>query len=284
MPLCNLSQCLSGLPPEAAVGCFSVYNLESLLAVVAAAEAEGRPAVVSLDKHDLGHGKFGPLAHAALFMARKADVPLAVHLNHGRTLNGIREALELGLPSVMFDGSSLAMEENVRLTREAGELAHEAGELAHEAGELAHEAGAEIEGEYGPLLVQAEDLPPVLDFLERTKVDFLAFSVPKGLPHSAYAERIFLLAELSVRTSVPLVLHGASRLSEDLLRQALRSGVCKVNVHTEILRTLARGIEKGQSRDAAKNPLVWLETAVEEVQNMVRERIQLYHSGTLFPS
>jgi fructose/tagatose bisphosphate aldolase len=270
MPLCNLTQCLNTFPPEAAVGCFSVYNLESLLAVVAAAEAEGKPAVVSLDEHDLRHGKLGPLAQAALFMARKADVPLAVHLNHGRTLTGIREASELGLPSVMFDGSDLSQEENTRLTREARELAHN--------------AGAEIEGEYGPLLAQSEDLPPVLDFLERTGVDFLAFSVPKGLPHSEYAGRIALLAELIIRTSVPLVLHGASRLPEDLLRQALRSGVRKVNVHTEILRALARGIQKGQSRDAAKNPLVWLETAVEEVQNMVRERTQLYHSGALFPS
>ena len=262
MPLCKLSQCLDVLPPEAAVGCFSVYNLESLLAVMAAAEAEGKPAVVSLDAHDLGHGKFGPLAHAALFMARKADVPLAVHLNHGRSLAGIRQALELGLPSVMFDGSSLAVEENIRLTREARELAHE--------------AGAEIEGEYGPLLVQPEDLPPVLDFLERTKVDFLAFSVPKGLPHSEYAERISLLAELTAKTAIPFVLHGASRLPEDLLRQTLRSGVRKVNVHTEILRALARGIRQGQSRDAAENPLAWLDAAAEEVQIVVRERLRFY--------
>ncbi|PTN36768.1 class II fructose-bisphosphate aldolase [Desulfonatronum sp. SC1] len=262
MPLCNLSQCLNTLPPEAAVGCFSVYNLESLLAVVAAAEAEGKPAVASLDGHDLGHGKFGPLAHAALFMARNAVVPVAVHLNHGRSLAGIREALELGLPTVMFDGSGLAMEENVRLTREAGELAHE--------------AGAEIEGEYGPLLVQFEDLPSVLDFLERTKVDFLAFSVPKGLPHSEYSERISLLAELAVRTPASVVLHGASRLPEDLLLQALRQGVRKINVHTQILRALARGIRRGQSRESAENPLVWLEAAAEEVQCVVRERIRLY--------
>ncbi|SMP45808.1 fructose-bisphosphate aldolase, class II/tagatose 1,6-diphosphate aldolase GatY/KbaY [Desulfonatronum zhilinae] len=262
MPLCNLTQCLNALPPKAAVGCFSVSNLESLLAVVAAAEAEGKPAVVSLDESDLGDGKLGPLAQAALFVARRADVPMTVHLNHGRSLAGIREALELGLPSVMFDGSGLALEENIRLTREACELAHE--------------AGAEIEGEYGPLLVQFKDMDPVLDFLERTGVDFLAFSVPKGLPHSEYAERIALLAELTVRTSVPLVLHGASRLPVPVLQQALRHGVRKINVHTEILRALARGIQQGQRRESAENPLVWLEAAAEEVQSVVRERIRFY--------
>lgn len=262
MPLCSLSSCLNVLPQEAALGCFSVYNLESLLAVVNAAEAEGKPVVVSLDEDDLGRDKFGPLAQAALFMARKADVPLAVHLNHGRTLNGIREALELGLPSVMFDGSSLGLEENIRLTREAGELAHE--------------AGVEIEGEFGPLSAKSEDLSGVLDFLERTGLDFLAFSVPKGLSRFEYAERIALLAELAAKAAVPLVLHGASRLPEDLLRQALRSGVRKVNVHTEILRALARGIRRGRSRDAAENPLVWLEAAVEEVQSVARERIRFY--------
>ncbi len=262
MPLCKPTQCLNALPPKAAVGCFSVYNLESLLAVVAAADAEGKPAVVSLDESDLGDGKLGPLAQAALFAARQADVPMAVHLNHGRSLTGIHRALELGLRSVMIDGSGLALEENIRLTREARELAHE--------------AGAEIEGEYGTLLVQSEDLYPVLDFLERTGVDFLAFSVPKGLSHSEYAERIALLAELVVKTPVPLVLHGASRLPIPLLQQALRHGVRKINVHTEILRALARGIQREQSRESAGNPLVWLEAAAKEVQNVVRERIRLY--------
>lgn len=260
MPLCKPTQCLNALPPKAAVGCFSVYNLESLLAVVAAAEDEGQPAVVSLDEHDLGGGKLGPLAQAAMFAARRADVPMAVHLNHGRSLAGIREALELGLPSVMFDGSGLILEENIRLTREARDLAHE--------------AGAEIEGEYGPLLAKPEDLPEVLEFMEKTGVDFLAFSVLRGLQHSEYAERIALLAELAARTFVPLVLHGASRLPEDLLLQALRNGVRKVNVHTEILRALGRGIRRGL--EAGENPLDWLEAATGEVHNVVRERIRLY--------
>lgn len=262
MPLHKLSHCLHTLPLEAALGCFSVYNLESLLAVVAAAEAEGKPAVVSMDESDLGKGRFGPLAQAALSAIRKAGVPMAVHLNHGRSLAGIREALELGLPSVMFDGSGLSLEENIRLTREARELAHE--------------AGAEIEGEYGPLLVQSEALPDVLVFLERTGIDFLAFSVPKGLSHSEYAERVALLAELASRTSVPLVLHGASRLPEDLLLQSLLQGVRKINVHTEILRALARGIQQGLSRENVENPLAWLKTAADEVQAVVQERIRLY--------
>ncbi|WP_158269776.1 class II fructose-bisphosphate aldolase [Desulfonatronum sp. SC1] len=116
----------------------------------------------------------------------------------------------------------------------------------------------------------------MLDFLERTEVDFLAFSVPKGLPHSEYVERISLLAKLAVRMPVPLVLHGASRLPEDLLLQTLRRGVRKINVRTEILRALARGIQQGQ--EDAKNPLVWLEADAEEVHSVVRERIRLYAS------
>lgn len=264
MPLGNLTQCLNALPPEAAVGCFSVYNLESLLAVVAAAEVEGWPAVISLDKHDLGQAKLGPLAQAALYMARTAGMYLSVHLNHGRTLTEIQEALDLGMTSVMLDGSGLAMEENVRLTRQAADLAHE--------------AGGEIEGEYGSLITGPEDLPAALDFVERTGVDFLAFSVPKGLPHAEYARRIALLAELASRTAIPLVLHGASRLPEDLLRKAPRSGVRKVNVHTEILRALGRGIERG--RKAGENPLDWLEAATGEVHHVTRERIRLYIPGS----
>jgi fructose/tagatose bisphosphate aldolase len=268
MPLVKLSQCLAALPPHGAVGCFSVYNLESLQALVTAAEAEQKPAVISLDEQALQGRGFDVLAMAALYVARAATVPLTVHLNHSRSLKGVEQALNLGLPSVMFDGSALAMSENIRLT--------------HEAALSAHAVGAEIEGEYGPLCTRIEDLHPVLDYLEQTGIDFLAFSVPKGLSQSESVGQIILLAEIAAKSGLPLVLHDASRLPESLLSQVLCSGVRKINVHSEILRALARGLHQGISGDSAENPLAWLAAAREEIQHIVQLRIRLFSGSSPF--
>ena len=261
MALIRLSQCLEHFPAGSAIGCFSIYNLECLRAVVDAAEAERTPAVISLDANDVRHVGLGPLAQAALFAAREAVVPMTVHLNHGRSLAGVREALELGLPSVMLDGSKLEFAENVRLTREARELAHE--------------AGAEMEGEYGPLCSDSREISSVIDFLERTGVDFLAFTVPIGLSHSEYAGRIELLAELTEKTNVPLVLHGGSRLAEGLLCQTLEFGVRKVNVHTDILRALGQGLRDLLPEEQV-NPLSRLHLITKEIQWLVARRIRLF--------
>lgn len=261
MALIRLSQCLEHFPAGSAIGCFSIYNLECLRAVVAAAEVERTPAVISLDANDVRHVGLGPVAQAALFAARETDVPMTVHLNHCRSLAGLREALELGLPSVMFDGFHLERAENVRLTSEAREMAHS--------------AGAELEGEYGPLCSGSQEISQVLDFLERTGIDFLAFSVPRGLSSPEYAGRIELLAELTEKTTVPLVLHGGSRLTEGLLCQALEFGVRKVNVHTDILRALGQGLRDLLPEEQV-NPLSRLQLITKEIQWLVARRIRLF--------
>ncbi|GAB6056956.1 class II fructose-bisphosphate aldolase [Desulfonatronum parangueonense] len=259
MSLTRLTLCLEHYPSGSAIGCFSVYNLETLRAVVAAAEAEGRPAAISLDATSVRHVGLGPLAKAALFAAKKATIPMTVHLNHGRSLADVREALELDLPSVMFDGSNLDFAENVRQTREARDLAHE--------------VGAEIEGEFGPLCSDSQQFSRVLDFLDNTCIDFLAFSVPKGLSLVEYAGRIELLAELAAKTNVPLVLHNGSRLPESLLCQALEFGVRKVNVHTDILRALGQGL-RDLMPEEQDNPLPRLGLITKEIQWLVAKHIR----------
>ncbi|SDB35688.1 fructose-bisphosphate aldolase, class II [Desulfonatronum thiosulfatophilum] len=261
MSLTRLSQCLEHFPSGSAVGCFSVYSLETLRAVVVAAETERKPAVISLDAVDVLHVGLGPLAQAALFAARKANIPMTVHLNHGRSLADIREALELDLPSVMFDGSNLEFTENVRLTRQARDLAHE--------------SGAEIEGEFGPLCSTHQQISQVLDFLDRTEIDFLAFSVPKGLSLLEYAGRIELLAELAAKTNVPLVLHNGSRLPESLLCQTLEFGIRKVNVHTDILRALGQGL-RDLMPEEQDNPLPRLSLITKEIQWLIAQHIRIF--------
>jgi fructose/tagatose bisphosphate aldolase len=261
MPLIKTSECLASLTSESAVGCFSAYNLEMLTAIIAGAEKVGRPAIISLDPY-LDHVDFENLACCALLTAQKSSVPIAVHLNHGRSLEIIHQALQFGLQSVMFDGSRLSYEENIRLTSQARIIAHQ--------------AGAEIEGEYGPLCTREEDVAMVIDFLKQTGIDTLAFSVGKDLSRSDQIKGIELLAVIFRKAGVPLVLHGASSLPESLLKQAISSGVRKINVHTELLDALKKSLLQGMKQDAGSNPLDWLSRAAKDIQLLVEQRVRFF--------
>ncbi len=261
MPLIKTSECLVSLPPQSAVGCFSAYNLEILKAIIDGAEKAGRPTIISLDPyHD--HVDFENMACCALLSAKKALVPIAVHLNHGRSHEIIQQALQYGLLSVMFDGSNLSYEENIHLTSQARIMAHQ--------------AGAEIEGEFGPLCIREEELISVFDFLNRTGIDTLAFSIGKDLSRSDQIKGIELLAVISQKTGVPLVLHGASRLPGFLLKQAICSGVRKINVHSDLLHVLKKSLLRGMKQDAANDPLVWLSSAAKDIQLLVEQRVRFF--------
>ena len=253
--------CLASLPPWSAVGCFSAYNLEILKAIILGAEKAGRPAIISLDPYP-DFVDFEYMTWCALVSAKKASVPIAVHLNHGRSMEIIQQALQSGLLSVMFDGSRLPYEDNIRLTSQAKIMAHE--------------AGAEIEGEFGPLCTREEELVRVFDFLNRTGIDILAFSVGKDQLRSDQIKGIELLAVISQKTGLPLVLHGASRLPDFLLKQAICSGVRKINVHTDLLHALKNSLLREMKQDVTNDPLVWLSKAAKDIQLLVEQRIRFF--------
>ena len=261
MPLIKTSDCLASLTPQSAVGCFSAYSLEMLKAVIAGAENAGRPVIVSLDPN-ADHVELENMACCALLSAKKAAVPITVHLNHGRTLEIIQQALQFRLLSVMFDGSSLSYEENIHFTSQARVMAHE--------------AGAEIEGEYGSLCLSREEMDKAIHFSERTGVDALAFSIGKDLSRSDQVKGIELLAIISQQTGVPLVLHGASRLPEFLMKQAICSGVRKINVHTDLLNVLKKSLPQEMNQSADNDPLVWLSRAAKDIQLLVEQRIRFF--------
>lgn len=262
MPLIKTSECLVSLTSQSAVGCFSAYNLEMLIAIIAGAEKAGRPAIISLDPDHHACIDLRTMASCAQSVAQNASVPIVVHLNHGRTLDIIHQALHFGLRSVMFDGSNLSYEENIHLTSQAGIMAHQ--------------AGAEIEGEFGPLCTRQKELISVFDFLNRTGIDTLAFSIGKHLSRSDQIKGIELLEVISQKSGVPLVLHGASRLPGFLLKQAICSGVRKINVHSDLLHVLKKSLLQGLKQDAANDPLVWLSSAAKDIQLLVEQRIRFF--------
>jgi len=216
------------------VGGFNCASLESAVGAVRAAEELGRPIIL---QHATVHEKFLPLAVAVpmmLHFARKAKVPVAVHLDHGASLEHCLTALALGCTSVMIDGSALPFAENAALTAAVVKAAHGVGaSVEAELGSMPCNFNGEL-GDYRPedFYTKPED---AAGFLERTGVDALAISF--GTVHGIYKTTPKLSLDVITRVreatgGLPLVMHGGSGLSDDDYREAIARGIRKVNYYT----------------------------------------------------
>jgi len=219
---------------NSAVGAFNFASLESGRAAIAAAERMGMPVVI---QHAPPHEEFVPLDLAAPIMidlAKRAHVPVCVHLDHGGPEELCYKALRLGMTSVMFDGSALPYVENVAATARVVRAAHAVGATVEaELGSMPNNLKGDM-GEYRP-----EDFytkpDEAADFVACTGVDALAISF--GTVHGVYRAKPKLALEVvdAVRMAtggLPLVMHGGSGLTEDDYRQAVSHGIRKINYYT----------------------------------------------------
>lgn len=216
-----------------ALGAFTVYHLETAVAVVRAAERRGVPVILQASRgcfDDVGRAE---LSTMMLGVARAATSPVGVHLDHSTDLDEIAACVRLGYTSVMYDGSSREFEENVAMTAQAVEIAREGGVWIE--GELGAVGGLEDSsgGAGGGALT---DPAKAQEFVRRTGVDALAVAV--GNVHGATDTPPHLdldrLEEISSLVDIPLVLHGASGLPPTTVNAAVRRGVAKVNVNAEL--------------------------------------------------
>jgi tagatose 1,6-diphosphate aldolase GatY/KbaY len=249
-----------------AIGAYNVYNLEGARAVTAAAEAEQSPAILQIHPAALRHGGV-PLIALCLAAARDARVPIAVHLDHSTSIDDINLALESGVPSVMADGSHLAYAENIGFTQAVARLAQSRG--AGVEAELGRLTGTEDDITVHEYEARLTDPEQAAAFVAQTEIDFLAVCI--GNVHGRYRGEPQLdfarLRAIREAVSVPLVLHGASGLSESLIQEAIRLGVCKYNVNTEVREAYLASIQR-QAREA--NPeLVELMTAAQQAMESV---------------
>ncbi len=232
-----------------AVGLFNTVNLEMARGVIAAAEETESPVILGSAEVLLPFGPLEELAYLLIPMARRASVPVVVHLDHGLKRETCLRALELGFSSVMYDCSTDPYEENVRKVKEMAEIAHSFGAtIEGEFGHVGDNPGAGSEGTADPSAFFTD--PDVAeDYVTRTGVDALAISV--GNAHGAYKlppkldfKRIRAIAE---KVSVPLVLHGGSGLSDNDFRMAIHDGICKVNIFTDLNVAGASAAQAGLS-------------------------------------
>lgn len=231
-----------------ALAAFSVYNLETTQAVVAAAERTGLPVLIQAGSSAFAHAGREPLARVAIEAAAGSSVPIGVHLDHCRDLEEIDVCLGLGYTSVMFDGSRLPFAENVELTRGAAERAHAAGAWVE--GELGGVPGDEDTSESAAAAAMT-DPAEAARFVAETGVDVLAVAVGNvhGLAAGVTLLDLERLGEIAAACPVPLVLHGASGVDRDVLRAAAAAGVVKFNVNTELRRAFFGALERDLPAD-----------------------------------
>jgi len=224
-----------------AVGAFNIENMEMAMAVIADAEETRSPVILQTTPSTVKYAGVA-LYHAIVkAAAEQASVPVVMHLDHGNSFELALDALKTGYTSVMIDGSHHSLEENIALTQRVVAEASAAG-IPVEA-ELGKVGGKEDD------LVVEEDTntdPAAAErFVRETNVDSLAVAI--GTAHGFYAKTPVLdkerLSEIRARVSVPLVLHGASGLSDEDVRDCIARGICKVNFATELRVAFTDGIK-----------------------------------------
>lgn len=260
-----------------AVGAFNVYNLEGVQAVISAAEEEQSPAILQIHPGALKQGGL-PLVSGCIAAAEQASVPITVHFDHGTSRQDLVEALELGFDSVMVDGSHLSFDENVAYTKFISFLAH-SKDLLVEA-ELGRLSGSEDDLTVEEYEAKLTDADKAQKFIEETGIDALAVCI--GNVHGKYPAsgpnlRFDLLKQLhalSLKKGVFLVLHGASGLSQGLVKKCIELGVRKFNVNTEVRKAYMDSLSTPH-----KDLVHVMASAKEAMKAVVAEKMHLFGSA-----
>lgn len=217
-----------------AVGAFDTMNPIFTEGILSAAEAKNVPVIIMVCDYSFTMPNAEYFMRDTLERCRNARVPVCVHLDHGPSLEAVMQAIHYGCTSVMIDGSSLAFEENIALTKKVVELAHMCG-VSVEA-EIGHVAGheAEVLGDHEADEDAYTRLEDAVAFYEATHVDALAVAV--GTVHGIYKGEPKLdyerLKKLRAALPCPLVMHGGSGLSPEHFKKAIEFGMNKVNFYT----------------------------------------------------
>lgn len=256
------------------LGAFNVIHIENAAMFITAAERAGRPVVLQISQNAVKyHGSLAPIGLGALAAARDCNVPVVLHLDHAENIGLIREAVELGFTSVMYDGSKLPDAENRARTAWVARFCHDAG-VSIEA-----ELG-EVGGKNGVHDPKARTSPKdAAEFVEATGVDLLAVAVGSSHQMTNRTARLDtdLIRAIASSTPVPLVLHGSSGVSDEGMVAAIAAGMVKINVSTHLNGIFTRSVrvtldENPEMVDSRK----WFKPAGQEVTDEVERLLRLY--------
>ena len=280
-------------------GAFNVNNMEIIQAIVDAAAEENSPVILQASSSAIKYARVGYLKKMVEAAIEEHDIPIALHLDHGPDFETCKMCVDHGFSSVMIDGSKYDFEENIDLTKKVVEYAHSKGVVVE--AELGKLAGIEDDVNVSANDAMYTDPDQAKEFVERTGCDSLAIAI--GTSHGAYKFkgeaklRFDILAEIKKRIpNTPIVLHGASTVIPELvemcnnfggeipgakgvpnemLKQAGKSGVSKINVDTDLRLAMTANIRKVFGEKPSEfDPRKYLGPAREAVKEIVGYKIE----------
>ncbi|NLM13691.1 MAG: class II fructose-1,6-bisphosphate aldolase [Epulopiscium sp.] len=287
-----------------AIGAFNINNMEIVQAVTRAAARLGSPVILQVSKSALKYAGPGYLKRMVEAAIEETGIDVALHLDHGPDLETVKEVIDAGFTSVMFDGSHYDYETNVAKTKEVVEYAHARGVVVE--AELGKLAGVEDDVKVAAADATYTDPDQAVDFVKRTGVDSLAVAI--GTSHGAYKfkgeakldfDRLATITEKLEAAGIhnfPIVLHGASSVDPDavatcnkyggsikgaagvpneMLRKAASMAVCKINMDTDLRLAMTAAIREVFGEHPAEfDPRKYLGAARERIEKLVEDKIK----------
>ena len=253
------------------------YNLETLHGVLQAAADLREPLILQLTKSSIDYMGIETAVAMGRNGLKEYGVEGWLHLDHGGSIEIVQQCLDAGFDSVMIDGSELAFEENIRITREVVNRAKSYG--AHVEAELGYVAKLGQSHKQQGFTQPAE----AKKFVNETGIDALAVAV--GTAHGFYKEepilQLELLSEIAASTSATLVLHGGSGVPETQLRQAISRGICKVNLATEIKNIFMKSLQSELRYNEEIDLRIIFPKATEQITELVKGKLEIVKNGKL---
>lgn len=264
-----------------AIGQFNFSTIEQLKGIIGAAKKLSAPVILGTSEKESKFLGLEETIAQVRILENKMGLKLFLHLDHGKDLNYIKRAIDLGFDSVHFDGSELPFKENLKLTKEIVNYGHKKDVLVE--GELGYLRGESRLFQKKKITIKKEDLTKpkqAQEFVEKTKVDLLAPAL--GNVHGIYPEMPELdferLKEISQKTDAFLVLHGGSGLLRDEIKKAIKSGIQKININTELRLVWRESLQKILKTSKEIKPYIILPQVSQAIEKKVEEYIKLFGS------
>ncbi len=279
MPLVTNKEVLDAANEDGyAVGAFNINNMEIVQAIVTTASEMNAPVILAASQGAISYAGIEYLEAIAKTAASKTDTPVTLHLDHGTDFNIILQCIRHGFTSVMIDGSHLPFEENIAITKRVVDVAHP--------------CGVSVEAELGRLVgvednISVDEKDSVFThpdeaarFVEATDVDSLAVAI--GSAHGIYKGEPKLdferLEKIDNKVDIPLVLHGASGIPEDSIIKAVKLGINKINIDTELRLAFRDAVRKVVNESDVYDPRKICGPARDAIKEVVKYKIGIFGS------
>ena len=260
-----------------ALGAFEFWSVDSVMAILAAAEECGKPVILQASPLELNFMGWGVVERAVTYLAEQSSVSVALHLDHADDIKWVKMAIDSGFTSVMIDASHHCFDENVAITKEVISMARPHGiTVESELGRLPGAEGAISVEESEAYQTSVEE---AVEFVKQTQVDALAVAV--GTVHGFYKTKpsinVERIAQLNTALDVPLVLHGGSGTPDDKIVEAIKAGIRKINVCTEFMDAYGNSYYDSRAKEDYRPTVKGLfEPAMMAGKEIIKQKIKLF--------